>query len=192
MKDPSGKPILIGVAFLLPPFFIAVVFFISYIPSIRLSTDYDFVYATCSEGSNPYSYNCSNYLNSMYAVDSGTLRVETVPPDLDSDRDTIPDVDENYRTRLFFHDTEANESREITLQEAQNYGLSELITSFDNVAVEWEASRNNSFFLFYDTRSRNGYYLTRGSVRQELNIIGNNERYYYRDDFLFLGWVIKE
>jgi len=68
------------------------------------------------------------------------LRVETVPPDLDSDRDTIPEVDKNYRTRLFFHDTGANESREIALEEAQNYGLSEFSTSPDNVAVEWEAS----------------------------------------------------
>jgi len=48
------------------------------------------------------------------------------------------------------------------------------------------------FFLFYDARSRNGYYLTRSNVRQELNITGNNERYYYRDDFLFLGWIINE
>lgn len=192
MKDSSGKPILIGIAFLLPLFFIAVVFFTSYIPSVRLSTEYDFIYATCSEGNNPYSFNCSNYLNNLYAVNDQELTVEIVPPNLDSDRDLIPDVDENYRTRLFIHDTDLNESREITLVEAQNFSLRELITSPDDVAVEWQTSRSNGFFLFYDTRSRNGYYLTKGNAKQELNIIGSSERNYYRDDFLFLGWVINE
>lgn len=192
MKQQSSKPILIGVAFLLPLFFIAVVFVTSYIPSVNLSTDFNFVYATCSGGNVPYSVRCGNYLNSLYDVDEGALKVELIPQDLDSDGDTIPDVDENYQTRLFFHDTDLNESREITVAEAQDFSLRELITSPDGVAVEWEVSSGSGFFLFYNTRSRNGYYLTKGDTRQELNIIGRDERYYYQDDFMFVGWVLNE
>ena len=192
MKQTSGKPILIGIAFLLPLFFIAVVFVTSTIPSVRLTTDFDFVYATCSGGNTPYNYNCGNYLNILFVVENRALKVKPVPPDLDSDRDTIPDVDENYRTRLFFHDTDLNESREITLTEAQDFSLSGLATSPDGVSVELENSRHVGFFLFFDTRSTSEYFLTKGNVQQELNVISNNERYYYGDDFLFLGWVTNE
>lgn len=191
MKNQTGKPILLGIAFLLPLLFIVVVFVTSYIPSRNLSTEYDFVYATCNDNSVSYGVNCRNYLNSLYAVDDGVLNEQIVPRFLDSDLDRIPDVDENYQTRLFFHDTDSNESREITLAEAQSFNLRDLITSPDGIAVEWKTPRSNSFFLFYDTRSSNGYYMTKGNVQKELNIVGRNERYYYPNNFIFIGWVLK-
>ena len=129
MEEPQNKSILIGIAFLLPLMFIAVVFISSYVPSIRLSTDYNFVYATCSQGASPYYYNCSNYLHARYGVENGIIQELPIPPELDSDNDDIPDIDENYRTRLFIHDTDLDESREITLEEAQQLNLRDLITS---------------------------------------------------------------
>ena len=191
MEEPRNKPILIGVAFLLPLMFIVVVFLSSYVPSIRLSTDYNFVYATCSEGIRPYYYNCGNYLNARYGVENGTLQELPIPPELDSDNDDIPDINENYRTRLFIHDTELDESREITLDEVQQLNLRNLITSPDGVAVEWEASGRNGFFLFYSSSSNYGYYLTKGNAHKRLNLINDSERSYYRDDFEFLGWIVE-
>ncbi|NKB32380.1 MAG: hypothetical protein GKR91_04710 [Pseudomonadales bacterium] len=190
-EEKAGKPILVGVAFLLPLLFVGVVFLSSYIPSARLSTDYDFLYSTCSEGTSPYYYNCGNYLNNLYEVQNQTLIELPISADLDSDGDDIADVDENYRTRLFFHDTETNTSREITLEEAQQYNLRELITSPDGVAVEWEYSRSRGYFIFYSTSSNAGYYLTKGDARKRLDLISDTERYYYRDDLHFLGWVIE-
>ena len=191
MEEPRNKPILIGVAFLLPLMFIVIVFLSSYVPSIRLSTDYNFVYATCSEGIRPYYYNCSNYLNAKYAVENGTLQELPIPPELDSDNDDIPDINENYRTRLFIHNTELDESREITLDEARQLNLRDLITSPDGVAVEWESSRRNGFFLFYNGSSNNGYYLTKGNAHKRLSLINDSDRSYYRDDFEFIGWIIE-
>ena len=189
-QAPGNKPILVGIAFLLPLLFVGVVFVTSYIPSATLSTDYDFIYATCSEGNTPYSYNCSNYLNNLYGVEDGTLVERPVSAVLDSDRDEIPDIDENYRTRLFYHDTELNQSREITLDEARAFRLRDLITSPDGVAVEWEYSRSRGYFIFYGSSSSYGYYLTRGNARKRLDLIHDGERYYYRDDFQFIGWVL--
>lgn len=191
MEEQKNKPILVGVAFLLPLLFVAIVFFSAYIPSVTLSTDFNFVYATCNEGNNTYSYNCSNYLNNLYSVENGRLMELPVSAELDSDRDDIPDIDENYRTRLFIHDTELDESREVTLEEAQTLNLRDLITSPDGVAVEWEYSRGNGYFLFYSSSSNYGYYLTKGNARKQLNLISDADRYYYRDDFMFLGWVME-
>lgn len=190
-EEKTGKPILVGIAFLLPLLFVGVVFLSSYIPSARLSTDFDFVYATCNDGTTPYVYNCGNYLNNLYEVQNQTLMELPVSATLDSDRDDIPDIEENYRTRLFFHDNETNTSREITFEEAQQYELRDLITSPDGIAVEWEYSRGNGFFIFYSTSSSAGYYLTKGNARKRLDLISDNERYYYRDDFHFIGWVIE-
>jgi len=192
MDEQSGKPILVGIAFLLPLFFIAVVFFTTYLPSRNLSTDYDFVYATCNDANYAYGVACGNYLNSLYAVDNDQLTETAVPPGLDSDRDGIPDVDENYQTRLFFYDTDLDESREISFAEARELSLRDLISSPDGVTVEWRNPRSNGFFLFYDSRSSAGYYLTRGNTRRELNIIGRGDRRYYQDDFMFIGWVLTE
>jgi hypothetical protein len=174
MEKSTNKPILIGVAFLLPLLFIGVILLTSTIPSSRLTSEYDFVYATCSEGQNSYRYNCSNYLNRRYQVVNGTLNV----------------IEENYRSRLFLHDVELNQSREITLADAQALSLRDLITSPDDVSVEWEASRSTGFFLFYDARSDSGYYLTKGNAKKELNLIEDNNRSYYQGNFMFVGWVM--
>ena len=190
MENSTNKPILIGIAFALPLLFIGVIVLTTTIPSSRLTTEYDFVYATCNEGQNVYSYNCSGYLNQYYDVVDGTLTIKVVPEDSDSDRDLIPDVKENYRTRLFVHDVDTNQSREITFDEVQSYSLRDLITSPDDVSVEFEASRSRGFFLFYDSRSNNGYYLTKGSARKELNLIDDGAQYYYSGNFMFVGWVL--
>lgn len=190
MEEKQKRAILLAVAFLLPLLFIMTVFITSYVPSVSLSTNYNFVYATCSEGSSPYSYYCSNFLHNRYQVENGQIVEQEIPEDLDSDGDGVLDVNENYRTRLFLHNTELNESEEINLVEAQRLRLDERITSPDGVAVEWEFTSGGSFFPFVRYSSNYGYFLTRGSAKQPLNLINTTERTYYRDDFLFLGWVV--
>ena len=187
---PNNKTILIVIAFLLPLLFVLIVLLTSYFPSARLVTQYDFVYATCSKGNSPYGYNCSNFLNNKFDVFNSRIIELELSPELDSDRDSVPDVAENYRTRLFIHDTDNNHSQEITLAQAQQYHLNPLISSPDGVAVEWENARNNNFMLFFAGSSSYGYYLTKANARARLNLIADDERAYYRDDFLFLGWVI--
>src|SRR3989338_764223 len=178
-------------AFILPLLLIGGLAISTYLPSMLLSTKYDFVYATCGAGTNfhyDYEYGCEAHLNNLYTVENGKLLLRDVNPTQDSDGDGTLDVAENYVTRLFLHDTKANEGREITLQEAQSLDLNKLITSPDGVSVESGYSNNGDFFIFFDGSSRQGYYLTKGSKKSKLNLVNDDDRYYYRDNFKFIGW----
>ena len=189
MTVAKKNQLLLLVAFVLPLVFVAVVLVISVIPSATLSTDYDFLYATCSDANPPYSYNCRPYLATRFQVENGRLVEKPVPEDLDLDRDNIPDVLENYRARMFLHDTETNQSREISQQEAEQLELLDLLTSPDGVAVEWDRYGGDDFFFIFGSRSNYGYYLTRGNAKKQLELINDANRYYYGNDLHFLGWI---
>ncbi len=191
MQEAARKQLLLIIAFLLPLLFVGIVVVVSVLPSARLSTGYDFLYATCQDGNPPYAYYCRPYLANLFAVENGRLIENSVPDDLDSDGDGIADVREGYRVRLFVHETSANQSREISPDEARTLLLSDLLTSPDGVAVEREYSGGGDFLFFSSGRSDWGYFLTRGNARQRLNLINESERYYYRDDIEFLGWILE-
>src|SRR3989344_1030921 len=170
--------ITVILAFILPILLVIGIALSAYWPSF-LSTDYDFVYATCDDGPRTYPDNCDTYLDSLYRVENGKLIAGIINP---TDKHPIP--------HLFLHDTKNNESREVYLAEATGFHLSELLTSPDGVSVENAYDRSADFFPFFGGSSQYGYYLTKGSKRQKLNLVGENERnYYYRDNFKFIGWV---
>lgn len=176
-------------AFAFPLLLIIIIAASTYLPSLFLSTDYDFVYATCGNGSGYYEYDCRNFLNDRFAVENGQLTLKPIDPYKDSDRDGTPDMSESYVTRIFRHNTGANESREITLEEAKALSINGLATSPDGVSVQRGYDRGTDFFIFFNTSSDYGYYLTKGEKRQKLNLVIDDDRYYYRDNFKFIGWV---
>ena len=192
MKEFIKKNFAILLAFILPIALIAIVALSTYLPSLFLSTDYNFVYSSCTDGTSYYSYRCDNYLQKRYSVVNNKLVVNAVDPTQDSDKDGIPDINENYTARIFLHDTKKNESREITLEEAQTLPLSDLLTSPDGVTVSsyYNRSGGGFFFIFDGGSSSYGYYLTKGKSRSKLNLINRDDRYYYRDNFQFIGWVL--
>jgi len=177
-------------AFLLPVALIVVVTLSTYIPSKFLKTDYDFIYSTCTDGVNSYSYRCDNYLQKRYSVSEGNLVVNDIDPKQDSDNDGIMDINENYTARIFLHDTKKNESREITQEDAQKLSLNSLLTSPDGVTVSSGYSGGSDVVFLFDGRSSYNYYLTKGRSKSKLNLINSNGRYYYRDNFQFIGWVL--
>lgn len=190
MKEFLKRNFAILLAFLLPVALIAIVALNVYLPSLFLSTKYNFVYSSCTEGTNYYPYQCDNYLQKRYSVVNNKLMVNAVDPVQDSDRDGIPDIKENYTARIFLHNTEKNESREITLEEAQVLALNGLLTSPDGVTVSSNYDRGGDFFPFFGSNSSYGYYLTKGKSHRKLNLINRDDRYYYRDNFQFIGWVL--
>jgi len=178
------------VAFLLPVVLILGIAGLAYIQPLFVRTQYNFVYATCGSGTDFNRYNCGGYLNSLY-VEGGNLVVLAISPAQDSDNNRVPDVEENFDTRLFLHNNETNESREVTLQEAQKLTLSGLLTSPDGVAVLSSYDNNSDFFfIFGGGGSQYGYYLSKRDNRRKLNLINADGRYYYRDNFKFIGWVM--
>lgn len=190
MKEFIKKNFAILLAFILPIALIAIVALSTYLPSLFLSTDYNFVYSSCTDGTNYYPYQCGNYLQKRYSAVNNKLVVNSIDPAQDSDRDGVPDINENYTARIFLHDTKKNESREIALEEAQTLTLNSLLTSPDGVTVSSNYDRGADFFFLFDGGSSYGYYLTKGKSRSKLNLINRESRYYNRDNFQFIGWVL--
>jgi|SRR3989338_9771998 len=180
--------IAVILAFALPILLVIGIAISAYWPSF-LSTEYDFVYARCDDNNwvdryrdtLPYPRDCNSYLNAIYKVENGKLAVQEVK---------FVGIG-SYSNRLFLHDSQKNEGREITLAEAKALDLNGLITSPDGVSVENAYDRGPEFFPFFDGSSRYGYYLTKGSRKQRLNLVGEDERNYYQDNFKFIGWVVK-
>lgn len=191
MKEFIKKNFAILLAFILPIALIIIVALSTYIPSLFLSTNYNFVYTSCTEGRGYYPY-CDNYLQQRYSVTDSKLIINPIDPTLDSNRDGVLDINENYTARIFLHNTKKNESREITLEEAQTLTLSSLLTSPDSVTVSSSYDRGVGFLFIFDGGSSYGYYLTKGKSKDKLNLINSDQRYYYRNNFQFIGWVLPE
>jgi len=187
------KNFAIVLAFLLPILLIAGVAVTLYVPSLFLSTDYNFLYALCKDDRNYYNYGtCDSYLRARFTVVDGKLKDTPVDPKLDLNKDGLPDFSDTYGARVFLHDTQKNESREISVQEAQLLNLNNLLTSPDGVTVSSRYSRGADVFPFGGGGSSFGYYLTKGNSRSKLNLIHTNDDYYYynENNFEFLGWVL--
>ncbi|MDO8569419.1 MAG: hypothetical protein Q7R89_01380 [bacterium] len=192
MKEFLKKNFALLLAFILPIVLIVIVALSTYLPSLFLSTDYNFVYTSCTDGTNHYySYNCDNYLQKRYSVVGNKLVANTVDPTLDSDNDKISDINENYTARIFLHDTEKNESREVTFEEVQTMRFSGLLTSPDGITVSSNYDRGGGdFFFIFGGNSSYGYYLTKGKSRSKINLINSSDQYYYQNNFQFIGWVL--
>ena len=178
------KNLIVILAFLLPILLIIGLAVSVYLPGFFLSTKYDFVYATCGNGSGDYQYypdypqNCNTFLNNLYQVENGKLVMRPIVP-----------TNSRYISRLFIHNTKRNESREITSAEAEKLHLSGLLTSPDGVSIDNGYNRGSEFFPFFGGSSQSGYYLTKGSKHRRLNLLGVNDRYYSDNNFKFIGWV---
>lgn len=192
MNDNHKKNWIIVAAFALPIILILGVVASTYIPSLLINTDYNFVYSTCGDRNGYYGYNCDGYLQSGYTVENGKIKKTEIDPEADYNRNQIKDINEGITTRLFLHDTKSNESREITIDQAQNMSLSPLLTSPDEVTVSSSYQRGGDFLFLFGGQSNYGYYLTKGRTKQKLNLINSDDRNYYQDNFKFIGWVISQ
>lgn len=196
MKEFIKKNFAILLAFILPILLITIVALSTYLPSLFISTDYNFVYTSCTDGKNYYyPYYCDNYLQKRYSVRDNKLDVFPVDMTQDSNKDGVPDFNEKNvdAARIFLHDTKKNESREISLVEAQMLNLNNLLTSPDGITVSsnYSYSGGGDFFIFGGGgRSSYGQYLTKGKNKSKLNLINNSDQYYYQNNFQFIGWVL--
>ncbi len=189
MKQFLKQNFAILLAFILPLVLIAGVALSVYLPSVSLSTNYNFVYSSCFGGTDYYSYQCDRYLQGRYSVVNGKIVLNPLNPNQDSDKNGVLDINETYTARLFLHDTQKNESKEITLEEGQTLMLNGLLTSPDGVTVSSHYNNSGDFFIFGGGSSSYGYYLTKGKAKTKLELI-SNDRYYYQNNFRFIGWVL--
>jgi hypothetical protein len=189
MKDFIQKHLMVLIAFSLPVLLIIGVAVNALIPSLWLTTNYNFIYAACSDDGNYYYYDCNDYLKEQFSVVDGKLFINDVTAK-DRNNDGEIDTQENYTARLFLHNTDTNETREITPEEARTYTLNELITSPDGVTVSSHYDRGADLFLVFDSGSSYGYYLTKGNSKRRLHLFNADDRYYYQNNFEFIGWIM--
>ena len=189
MKDFVKKNIMLLLAFLLPILLVIFVTLSAYIPSLFISTHYNFVYAACAGNTDDYA--CGDYLQDRYAVVGEKLTLVALDPYQDSDQDGISDMQENYTIRVFLHDTKKNESTELPFADAAALRLSALVTSPDGITISSSYDGGGDFF-FINVGSSYGHYLTKGNSRRKLHLITSDNRYNYREQVKFLGWVLPE
>lgn len=100
------KNFVLVLAFTLPILLIVVVALSVYLPSLFISTKYNFIYASCSDESR-YSYDCDSYLQKHYQVVGNKLVVTAVDPSTVFGKNNIAPIPEKkYTDRIFLHDTE--------------------------------------------------------------------------------------
>ncbi len=190
MKKFCKQNFVLILAFLLPISFIVIVFLVIYLPPLFLSTNYNFIYSACSQETNPRL--CHDYLDSRYSVVNSKLELNDIDPtlvtDLYDDR-ALLDADKQYKTHLFLHDTEKNESREITEEEARTLKLSALLTSPDGLTVS-KGFSGSADFLFFESGYSYNHYLVKGSHKKKLNLIKVHNSYYGSNNLRFIGWVL--
>lgn len=192
MKEFLKRNFAIILAFVLPIILIMVVALSTYLPSLFISTHYNFLYASCANDQYyyPYDYNCNAYIQKYYSVVDSKLVLNPIDTMVDANKNGIPDFGKNPSARIFLHDTSKNESREITLEEAKSLSLNSLLTSPDGVTVSNHYDRGGDFFPFGGGSYSYGYYLTKGKGKSRINLINNTDQYYYQNNFQFLGWAL--
>lgn len=183
MKRYLKNNYLVLIAILLPILFIIIVTLTAYLPSIFLKTNYDFIYAICEDNTNNYPRSCKKYLNNKYSIINTKIVLNNDPKTKESS---------NYESRLFIHDTENNESKEISYTEALDYSYSNLLTSPDGVTVSSGYQDRADFFIFSSSNSGYEHNLIKGNVKKKLNLINNSNRYNYENNFIFIGWIISD
>jgi len=177
------KHLVVIVAILVPVIFLVVVALFVYVPNRSVKTDYDFVYMTCDGDMYAYkNIDCYGYMRSSYKVKEG--KIVYTEPDIKSEFYVAKDT---AVVRIFVHNTEINESREIALEDAVKLKLNSLSVSPDGVSIRGESDRSGDF-LILGGGSNYGHYLIKGDNREKLNIISNND--YYGREINLLGWVL--
>lgn len=168
----KNATLIIGIA--IPVIMIILVAVSIYIPPLFMHPKYNFLYVSGDEYNSEYTYHISG----------GTLVKEK------KERNKNDDYGYNrssYREqKLFLHDTQKNESREISYEEARGLKLDTDEKSPDGFEVI--SSWSGGGFLFFDGGSHRGQYLKRNSYSKKLNTQASGDYYY---DFNFLGWIIK-
>ncbi len=189
MNDFLKKNWLVLVAFMLPVLLIFTVALGIYLPNLFVKTDYNFVYATCTDTNYYYgNYNCSSLLSQKYSVFGSKILTnnDLVVTDPYNKQQNI-----SFNSRLFLHNTKTNESRELSLSEQQQLILdNSLYTSPDGVTLSKDSTGGEYFmFPFGGSSYTSGWFLSKGRNKKKMNLINDNDRYYYQNDLIVLGWT---
>ncbi len=186
----SNIPLVIGL--LLPVLMILFVAGSIYLPSLgeKAQPQYDFLYGVDTSYGAPGTY--------QYFVRGGKLMREENPEYmLNEPGSTRPIPAKPLKApvdnaRLYVHNVQTNESREITFEEAELLSLDYSMKSPDGFEMRQNHGGGSMFTEMFGGYRGNDYgkrYLIGNGSSVELNLKGSTEPYFYTP-FQFFGWVM--
>lgn len=93
--------------------------------------------------------------------------------------------------RFFLHNTTENSNKELTLEEAKKFTLSDEKKSPDGFTVSFGKRSYGVFPFFFDNGSDLEHaYLSNQTASKEIDIISSNSRDFY--SFQLVGWVVSK
>ena len=172
MKPQKNISLIVGLA--IPFLMIVLVAASIYLPGLFApQPKFNFLYVTDDD----------YYQGHAYVIENGKLTKREVK----YPEHYIPGV-----IRLFVHDVSANESKEVSFEEAQQLHLDPNVKSPDGYEVVYGSAEYGFFPLFFSGgRDYNSMYLKGHSTSKKLKLqTPSDGRYYYsRDRARFLGWI---
>lgn len=180
MSDTRKQHWVLLIAFALPLLLIGGLSLSVYWPQWQLDPEYDFVYTNCSSFDRFTETNCEDYLGKRFTIDDdGTIQ------------DTATSTEDARQIRFFRHDTDENRSVEIPYEEVAALTLSPLLTAPDGINIDSGYQHGTNFFIF-GSGGEYGHYLTEGDTKVRLDLLQDFDRYSYRGEFYFIGWILSE
>jgi hypothetical protein len=169
----KNSTLIIGIA--IPIVMIILVAASIYVPMLFAHPKYSFLYVSGDEYNSEY----------IYRIHNGAL----VKEKRENEKGDNLSYGRSYNgeQKLFYHDIEKNESREISFEEAKNLNLNTNVKSPDGFEI-MSGWQDGGIFPFFMGRSHSGQYIKKNSFSKELKTQSSDDYYYY--DFHFLGWVI--
>jgi len=174
------------IAFSIPLLLIVGIVVFAYLPTSFVSTDYGFVYAFCQndsyrEPTGKILPDCASVLKKRFTVTDGKVHINEV-----ADTDLS-----YYDIHLFSFDSQTKKNREVAVADIASLSINNSLISPDGVSVQYQNGSGANFFPFVMYENRDGYYFVDGDKREKISLFNDESRYYYGNEFLFLGWIIK-
>lgn len=172
MINKKNLPLYIALA--VPVLMIFLVAGFIYLPSLGKKPAHNFVYAS---GRGAYYY---GYSQGGYQVVNGRLIYE--PPAIPYNSSINDDI------HFYIYDVASNQSREVSVSDAQSYKLDSSIASSDGYVVERGNSGGGGGLLFGGVPGDYNSWFIKGhnhSTKLNLKLTGGD----YYSNFRFLGWI---
>ena len=158
------------IAFLIPILLVILVLISIWLPRFLVHPTQDFIYSVGDEYSSSYYYVVQGEQIVRQEVNLPKEQIYRVP------------ASGQIEPALYYYDVETNESRMLTLDEAQVYQISPQPVSDDG----YQIVRGAEYFPF-DGNNQDSLYIKGHSFSKRLNVVLGNTGYY--TPFRFLGWV---
>lgn len=187
MNNQSKWPVYIAI--ILPTIFIVGLIGVVFLPQLFTEKPkYDFIYKVSDRNQLNYGYS--------FSVLNGKIAKQYNPPpaytakDLTSEQLAQYEKSAGYIEKLYLYNVTTDISKQISFEEAEQYVVNSDLVSPDGFALEGANGDGGIITgMFGGSRNYNTLYLKKGFYSKEAKL--QTSVYYYGNQNVLLGWVIK-